>query len=220
MGGLIQHDAIESLMFFCFSLLFPAVLIRFEFFYFPLGQKKVAMMAVWPLPFHHANFWTQIHSKVDVDVFEVLTFYEIGPVPNFFSSPLLFEPQKFLTLRLFYWAVSRRWIISVPVAPALAKSKPELLNEGLGGGSVRGTRPLAPRGSSSFNSGTVGAVLVEEDIGRRCCMGLGPCWEASRGWSCGGNYAGAALQLCRTHEGTRKERIQNLYTTEDVAWWS
>ena len=147
-------------------------------------------------------------------------------MPNFFSSPLLFEPQKSLTLRLFYWAVSRRWIISVPVAPALAKSKPELLNEGLGGGSVRGTRPLAPRGSSSFNSGTVGAVLVEEDIGRRCCMGFGPCWEASRasmvcvGWSCGGNYAGAALQLCRTHEGTRKERIQNLYTTEDVAWWS
>ena len=70
----------------------------------------------------------------------------------FFFSPLLFEPQKSQILGLFYWAVSRHWTKRVGhfypggsgIAGELAKSKPELLKEGLGGGWARGVG-LGPR---------------------------------------------------------------------------
>ena len=79
------------------------------------------------------------------------------------------------------------------------------------------------QGSSSFNSGTVGAVLVEKNIGRRCCMGLwwNFCWrwapvgrQAGLLWCAWAGHAEGTMQeqLCSSAEPT-KEQGKNLSKT-------
>ena len=74
--------------------------------------------------------------------------------------PLLFQRQKPRMLRLFYWAVSRHWTKrgghfypgGSGIARELAKSKPELLEEGLGGGWARGVSATSWLQRGSFPS--------------------------------------------------------------------
>ena len=92
---------------------------------------------------------------------------------DFFFPPLLFEPQKSQILGLFYWAVSRHWTKrgghfypgGSGIAGELAKSKPELVKEGLGGGWALGVG-LGPRPGVGSREGKMGAVLVEEAGGK------------------------------------------------------
>ena len=90
-----------------------------------------------------------------------------------------FPLQKSRVLGLFYWANSRHWTQQVGhfypggsgIARELAKSKPELLNQRLGGGWLGGSgwgfgQEIAPERISPFNINKMGAVLVEEVGGK------------------------------------------------------
>ena len=98
----------------------------------------------------------------------------------FFFSPLFFRPQKPRVLGLFYWAVSRHWTKRGHFCPGgsgiareLAKSKPELIKEGLGwvrgGGSRASARSWLQRGSfpHGFVPGISGTTVSRQLVG---CM--------------------------------------------------